>query len=143
MKEKYMQEAIKEAKKAYKKNEIPIGAVIVYKNRVIAKAHNKRIQKKDVTMHAEMIAIRKACKKIKDWRLNECTIYTTVEPCVMCLGTIIEARIGRIICGVENTKYHTMVFDLCEKTNIKIEYGVKNKEIDEQLKSFFKYIRNR
>jgi len=100
----YMLLALKEAKKAYKINEAPIGAVIVYKDVVISKAYNKREKEQNVTRHAEMIAIEKACKKINSWRLEECTLYVTLEPCLMCAGAIQQARIKRVVYGASDLK---------------------------------------
>ena len=105
MHEYYMNIALKEAKKALKRNEIPVGAVIVKNNKIISKGYNKREKTKNVTQHAEIIAITKACKKIKNWRLDDCVIYITMEPCMMCSGAIEQSRIKKIIYGVENKNY--------------------------------------
>lgn len=105
--EKYFEIAYYEAKKAYRKNEIPVGAVIIYKNKIIAKAHNSRQKKHNVLGHAEINAIIKASKKIKDWRLDECTMIVTLEPCKMCEAIINECRIGNVLyikSGKGNTK---------------------------------------
>ena len=102
MNEYYMNIAIKEAKKAYKYEEVPVGAVIVKNNKVIAKAFNKKEKTKNVTKHAEIIAISKACKKLKNWRLEDCIIYVTMEPCMMCSGAIEQSRIKKIVYGVKN-----------------------------------------
>ena len=91
-KEKFMKEALKEAKKAYEKEEIPVGAVIVKDNKIIARAYNQKEEKRDTTKHAEIIAIQKASKKIDAWRLQDCEMYVTLEPCSMCAGAIIQAR---------------------------------------------------
>ncbi len=103
--EKWMRLALKEAKKADMVDEVPIGAIIVYKDKVIARAHNKKESSKLATAHAELLAIEKACKKIGDWRLNECTLYTTIEPCVMCAGAIIQSRVGAIVYGAPDNKF--------------------------------------
>ena len=103
-KEEYMKIALKEAKKAKEKNEVPIGAVIVSEGKIISKAHNLRETKNNSLCHAEIIAINKACKKNKDWRLNECKMYVTLEPCMMCMGAIVESRIKKVYCGIENKK---------------------------------------
>ena len=100
----FMKEALKEAAKARKKDEVPIGAIIVHNNKIIAKGHNLRETKHDALGHAEIIAIRKANKKLKSWRLVDCTIYVTVEPCSMCAGAILQSRIGRIVYGTEDIK---------------------------------------
>ena len=105
MNELYMKMSIKEAKKALKKGEVPVGAVIVKNNKLISKAHNKREKAKNVIKHAEIIAISKACKKIKNWRLDDCEIYVTMEPCMMCSGAIEQSRIKKIIYGVKNENY--------------------------------------
>ena len=97
MNEYYMNLAIREAKKALKYNEVPVGAVIVKEGKIISKAHNKKETKKDVTKHAEIIAISKASKKLKNWRLDNCEIYVTMEPCMMCSGAIEQSRISAIL----------------------------------------------
>lgn len=102
--EKYMKLAILEAKKALINEDIPIGAVIVYEDKVIAKGYNKRNLKKNVLYHAEIIAIYKACTYMKDWRLEDTTMYVTVEPCPMCAGAILQARIPTVVFGAENKK---------------------------------------
>lgn len=96
MQEKFIQTVLKEAKKAYKQNEIPVGAIIVKNNKIIAKAHNMVERKKNATLHAELIAIKKASKKIKNWRLNDCEMYVTLEPCTMCMSAIELSRIKKI-----------------------------------------------
>ena len=105
MDEYYMKIAIKEAKKAIRYDEVPVGAVIIKKNKVISKAYNKKEKNNDVTKHAEIIAISKACKKLKNWRLDECEIYVTMEPCMMCSGAIEQSRIKKIVYGVKNENY--------------------------------------
>ena len=143
MNEKYMKMAIKEAKKALLKNEMPVGAVIVYENKIISRGHNMRETNKDSTLHAEIVAIRKACKKIGDWRLNKCLMYVTMEPCLMCMGALIESRIDKIVCGIRNTKFRKTNDEIIKKYNINIEYGIFNNEIKKDLQKFFKYIRNK
>ena len=96
-KEKFMKEALKEAKKAYEKLEVPVGAVIVSNGKIIARAHNLKESKKDTTKHAEILAIEKASKKLEAWRLLDCEMYVTLEPCSMCAGAIINARIKKYI----------------------------------------------
>lgn len=108
----FMEEAIKEAKIALKKEEVPIGAVIVKNGEIISKGHNLREKKKNALMHAEMIAIDKACKKLRDWRLEDCEIYITLEPCPMCAGAITNARIKKVIYGAKDK---TSQDGLCEK----------------------------
>ena len=109
---KFMEEAIKEAQKALKNQEVPIGAVIVKENKIISRGFNKREHKKNSLLHAEIVAIEKACKKLKDWRLEDCEIYVTLEPCPMCAGAILNSRIKKIYYG---TKDKTAQDDLCEK----------------------------
>ena len=104
MDEKYMKEALKQAKKAYAIEEVPIGCVIVHEDKIIARAYNKRNTKKSTLAHAELLAIQKACKKLGDWRLEECTMYITLEPCQMCAGAIVQARIPRVVIGTHNKK---------------------------------------
>ena len=105
MDEYFMQKAILYAKKALKYNEVPVGAIIVKNNKIISKAYNIKEKKQDVTMHAELIAISKACKKIKNWRLDDCTLYVTMEPCMMCCGAIEQSRIKNIVYGIKNEKF--------------------------------------
>lgn len=102
--EKYMKEAIRQAKKAYQREETPIGCVIVYEGRIIARGYNKRNWKKNTLAHAEIIAINKASRIIGDWRLEKCTMYVTLEPCPMCAGAIVQARIPRVVVGSMNPK---------------------------------------
>ena len=102
--EKYIKLALKEAQKALFKDEVPIGCVIVKDDKVIARGYNLRESKKDVTKHAEIVAIEKACKKLNSWRLVDCEIYVTLEPCPMCAGAIYQARIKRLIFGADDPK---------------------------------------
>ena len=102
--EKFMKEALKEAKKAYDKLEIPVGAVIVRDNKIIARAHNLKELKQDTTKHAEILAIKKASKKLNNWRLTDCEIYVTLEPCPMCAGAIINSRIKKVYIGAKDLK---------------------------------------
>ena len=138
MNEKYMAIAIKQAEKAYKKNEVPIGAVIVKNNKIIAKAYNKKEKTKQVTKHAEIIAIEKACKKLKTWHLNDCELYTTVEPCLMCSGAIIQSRIKKIYCATKNEKFGELD-NIVSNSNlkIKIEYGLLKEKSVQLLQQFF------
>jgi tRNA(adenine34) deaminase len=145
----FMKEALKEAKKAYKKDETPVGAVIVKDGRVIARGHNEKELKNDPTNHAEIIAIRKACKKLNTWRLNECDMYVTLEPCAMCAGAIIQARVGRLFIGTSDPKAGAVgsVIDILgvEKFNHKVDvcYGLLMEECSKILKDFFKELRQR
>ncbi len=101
---KYMKEAIKQARKAELLNEVPIGCVIVYKDKIIGRGYNRRNTDKTTLGHAEITAIKKASKKMNDWRLEECTLYVTLEPCQMCAGAIVQARIPRVVIGSMNPK---------------------------------------
>ena len=102
--EKYMRQAILQAKKAYANEETPIGCVIVYEDKIIARGYNKRNRKKNTLAHAELLAINKASRVMGDWRLEECTMYVTLEPCPMCAGAIVQARIPRVVIGSMNPK---------------------------------------
>ena len=132
MQKKYFDVAYREASKAYFKGEVPVGCVIVYKNKILAKAHNLKESMKDSTSHAEILAIRKASKKLNDWRLNECVLYTTLKPCLMCMGAIFESRISEVNYIVETEDYKNYYNEI----NIN-----KNKYLEEEslclLKSFF------
>ena len=140
----FMEIALKEAKKANKKDEVPIGAVIVKDNKVIAKGYNKREKSKNAINHAEIVAIKRACRKLKDWRLENCEMYVTLKPCPMCAGAISNARIKRVYFGAEETNNKD---NLCEqiflstRLNHKVEL-VKLEEYSsicsELLSSFFK-----
>ena len=140
----FMKEALKEAAKARKKDEVPIGAIIVQNNKIIAKGHNLRESKNDALGHAEIIAIRKANKKLKSWRLVDCTIYVTVEPCSMCAGAILQSRIDRIVYGTEDIKGGALgsSYNLFEQKSInhipEIESGVLKEECSQIIKDFFK-----
>ena len=147
MQEKFMQEALKEAKKAYKKLEIPVGAVIAKDGQIIARAHNMKEEKKDTTKHAEIIAIQRASKKLNSWRLNDCEMYVTLEPCPMCAGAVIQSRIKKVYIGAKDEKTGACgsVLNLLEdyKFNhqVEIENDVLSKECEEILKKFFKELR--
>ncbi|RHM60459.1 MULTISPECIES: nucleoside deaminase [Coprobacillaceae] len=107
--EYYMQKAYHEALKALKIDEVPVGAVIVRDGKIIARGHNQRESKNMATAHAETIAIQKACRKLNSWRLDDCTLYTTLEPCLMCTGVIIQSRIQRVVYGAHDTRW--LAFD--------------------------------
>ena len=146
-KNKFMQEALKEAKKAYDKLEVPVGAVIVKDGKIIAKALNLKETKTDTTKHAEILAIQKASKKLKSWRLTECEMYVTLEPCSMCAGAIINARINKIYIGAldEKTGAVGSVLNLLEdyKFNhkVEVEKDIMKPQCEEILKRFFKMLR--
>jgi len=145
----FMNRAYKEALKAYKKDEVPIGAVIVKDGKIIARAHNERELRKDATLHAEITAIKKACKKLGSWRLNECDIYVTLEPCAMCAGALIQSRMKTVYIGTPDPKAGAAgsvinIFNV-EKFNHKVEvvYGIMEEECSEILKNFFRELRRR
>lgn len=147
--EKYMREAIKQARKAAKIDEVPIGCVIVYDDKIIARGYNKRNIDKSTLAHAEIIAIRKAAKVIGDWRLEDCTMYITLEPCPMCAGAIVQARIPRVVVGAMNPKAGCAgsVINLLQMDgfNHKAELtsGVLVDECRTMLQDFFKEMRKR
>jgi tRNA(adenine34) deaminase len=133
----FMNLALKQALKAYKKQEVPIGAIVVKNGKIISKAYNKKENKQITTKHAEIIAIERACKKLKTWHLDGCEIYTTMEPCLMCYGAIEQSRISKIYYGLKN-----MNFGFKSKYNIETklqvcECKISNEYID-YIKSFFK-----
>lgn len=141
-----MREALKEAKKAYEKQEIPVGAVIVKEGKIIARAHNLKETKKLSIAHAEILAIEKASKKLKTWRLNDCDMYVTLEPCTMCMGAIILARINNLYIGTldEKTGACGSFVDLSSyKYNhtVNIKTGILKEDCEYILKDFFKILR--
>ena len=142
-----MKEALKEAKKAYDKLEIPVGAVIVKDGKIIARAHNSKEEKQDTTRHAEIIAIQRASKKLQNWRLNDCEMYVTLEPCPMCAGAIIQSRIKKVYIGAmdEKTGACGSVLNLLSdyKFNhvVEVESGFLKEECEKMLKDFFKLLR--
>lgn len=139
----YMKEAIKEAKKAYKNGDIPVGVVIVKDDEIIARAYNKKNKNKNPLHHAEMIAIDKACKRVGDFRLEGCEMYVTKEPCVMCFGAILSARIDRVYYGACDLKYGIVAKADSIKFNHKCEWvgGVMEQQCSQLLTNFFKEIR--
>lgn len=147
--EKYMREAIKQARKAAKIDEVPIGCVIIYDDKIIARGYNRRNTDKSTLAHAEIIAIRKAAKVIGDWRLEDCTMYITLEPCPMCAGAIVQARIPRVVVGAMNPKAGCAgsVINLLQMDgfNHKAELtsGVLVDECRTMLQDFFKEMRKR
>ena len=147
MNNKYMKSAIKEAQKAYEKLEIPVGAIIVKDGKIIARGHNIKETKRDTTKHAEIIAIQKASKKLGNWRLNNCEMYVTLEPCSMCAGAILNSRISKVYIGTmdEKTGACGSVLNLLKdyKFNHKVdvEYGIMQQECEKMLKEFFKELR--
>lgn len=134
MKEKYMLEAMKQAKKAALNGDIPVGAVIVKNDKIISRAYNKREKTKNAINHAEIIAIRKACSKIGDWRLNGCTLYVTLEPCSMCMGAAVQARIDKIMYATKSYGNSTSESEI-EAFEIN-NFDMKRKS-SEMIKNFF------
>ncbi len=146
--EDFMKEALKEAHKAYQKGETPIGAVAVYHNKIIARGYNQREKKESVLSHAELIVLKKACKKLKSWRLEEVEIYVTLEPCIMCAGAMIQARIPSLIYGAKNSRFgaHTgpmNLFSGAYNHNVTVRGGVLEEECSFLLTSFFKDLRKK
>ena len=144
----YLEEAIAQASIAYKKKEVPIGAVIVKDNKIIARARNRREKSQNALHHAEILAINKACKKLKSWRLNDCTMYVTLEPCAMCAGAILNARLTKVVIGCLDSNHgavtskYSLLSDgtLNHKTEVEI---LENEECKSLIKSFFKTIRKK
>lgn len=144
----YMKAALKEAQKAYLEDEVPVGAIIVYQDKIIARAHNQREKDQQSTSHAEILAIRKACKKIGSWRLEGCTLYITLEPCCMCSGAIIQSRIPKVIYGALDYRFGTHksifnLFDIKFNHEVDIQGGVLEEECSNLLKDFFKELRSK
>ncbi len=145
---KFMTAALKQAKKADIENEVPVGAVVVYQGKIIARAHNKREQSQSFYAHAEFLAMIKATKKIGSWRLEDCDVYVTMEPCPMCAGAMIQARIRNLFYGVNDTKSGvavslTNIFELPFNHRIRVEQGLLADESREILKIFFKRLRQK
>lgn len=142
-KEKYMRLALLEAKKAASEDEVPIGCVIVKDNKVISKGHNRREIKNDVTSHAEIEAIRKASKKLQDWQLIDCDLYVTIEPCLMCMGAIIQSHIRNVYYGSEDPKGGAVIssLNICDVKNLNhhphVEGGILKSECSQIMKNYF------
>lgn len=147
--ERYMKEALKQAKKAFEIDEVPIGCVITYQDKIIARGYNKRNTNKNTLAHAELAAINKASKKIGDWRLEGCTLYVTLEPCQMCAGAIVQSRIDKVVIGSMNAKAGCAgsILNLLQMEEfnhqVEIEYGVLQKECSKILKEFFQKLRDK
>lgn len=147
--EKYMRAAIVQAKKASAIGEVPIGCVIVYENKIIARGYNRRTIDKNVLSHAEINAIKKACKIIGDWRLEGCTMYVTLEPCPMCAGAIVQARIPRVVIGCMNQKAGCAgsILDMLHESRfnhqVETETGVLGEDCSHMMKEFFKELREK
>ncbi len=147
---RFMAEAIKEARKAAQKGEVPVGCVIVCQGEVISRGHNLREGKNDPTAHAEIIAIRKAASRLKNWRLAGCTLYATIEPCPMCAGAIVLSRIDRVVYAVEDEKAGAVksLYTLLEDKRLnhqvaEVVKGVREEEVRTLMRSFFKILRKK
>ncbi len=142
-----MKEALKCARKALAEGEVPIGAVVVADGKVISRGYNKRTKKQIATAHAEIEAIEKACRKLKSWRIPECEIYVTLEPCPMCMGAVLNARIKKVYFGAYEAKGRSMTAELAQSNLVnhtaEVEGGVMEKECAEILSSFFSSMRER
>ena len=147
--EKYMKEALKQAKKAYALGEVPIGCVIVHEGQIIGRGYNRRNTDKNTLAHAEITAINKASKKIVDWRLEECTLYVTLEPCQMCAGAIVQARIPEVVMGCMNPKAGCAgsILNILEMPEfnhqVAVTRGILGQECSDMLKLFFTELRIR
>ena len=147
--EKYMKEAIRQAKKAYALGEVPIGCVIVYEGRIIGRGYNRRNTDKNTLAHAEITAIKKASKKIGDWRLEGCSLYVTLEPCQMCAGAIVQARIDEVVMGSMNPKAGCggSILNILEMPEfnhqVQVERGVLAEACTQMLTTFFRELRER
>ena len=147
--EKYMKAAIREARKAYKLNEVPIGCVIVQNDKIIARGYNRRNTDKNTLAHAELAAIKKASKKTGDWRLEDCTMYVTLEPCQMCAGAIVQSRLGKVVIGSMNPKAGCAgsVLNLLQMKQfnhqVEIQTGVLQEECSAMLSEFFQELREK
>lgn len=145
----YMQEALKEARKAYELDESPIGAIIVYRDQIIGRGHNRRNTDKNPLAHAEIAAIEEACKYLGDWRLEECTIYITLEPCPMCSGAIVQARIPQVVFGAKSPKagFAGSVINILQMDSLnhrcEVIAGICEEESASLLKTYFKNMRNK
>ena len=149
MEEKFMKEAIKLAKKAQLLNEMPVGAVIVKDGKIIARGHNKRETKKNALLHAEIDAINKACRKLGGWRLVGCDMYVTLEPCPMCAGALLNARVENVYFGAYDEKsgcagsaLNLFNMNLCNYS-LNVQGGILQEECTLVIKDFFKNLRNR
>ena len=143
----YMKQALKEAEKAYQKLEVPVGAVIVKDGKIIARAHNQKETKTDTTKPAEILAIQKASKKLKSWRLIDCEMYVTLEPCSMCAGAMINSRIKKVYIGAMDEKTGAvgsvlnLLDDYTFNHKVEVEKGIMEEECQEILKKFFRELR--
>lgn len=144
---KYMKEAIRQAKKAYAIGEVPIGCVIVRDGKIISRGYNRRTIDKNTLAHAELAAIKKASKKLDDWRLEGCTMYVTLEPCQMCAGALVQSRIDRVVVGCMNPKAGCAgsILNLLQMPEfnhqVEMETGVLEEECSQMMKDFFRELR--
>ena len=144
---KYMKEAIRQAKKAYAIGEVPIGCVIVRDGKIISRGYNRRTIDKNTLAHAELAAIKKASKKLNDWRLEGCTMYVTLEPCQMCAGALVQSRIDRVVVGCMNPKAGCAgsILNLLQMPEfnhqVELETGVLEEECSQMMKDFFRELR--
>ncbi|MDF2942906.1 MAG: hypothetical protein K0S01_1764 [Herbinix sp.] len=149
MNEKYMREALKQARKAYRLGEVPIGCVIVYQDKIIGRGYNKRNTKKTTLAHAELVAIERASKAMGDWRLEDCIMYVTLEPCQMCAGAIVQARIKKVVVGTMNPKAGCAgsILNLLQMKEfnhqVELTTGVLEEECTKVLQEFFQDLRIR
>ena len=149
MEEKYMREAIRQAKKAYAIGEVPIGCVIVYEDKIIGRGYNRRTIDKNTLAHAELIAMKKACKAMGDWRLEGCTMYVTLEPCQMCSGAIVQSRMDKVVVGCMNPKagWAGSILNLLQMEEfnhqVELDIGVLGEECSLMMKEFFKELREK
>ncbi len=147
--EKYMKQAIKQAKKAYALGEVPIGCVIVYQDKIIGRGYNRRTIDKNTIAHAEMMAIKRASRKMDDWRLEDCTMYVTLEPCQMCSGAIVQSRMKKVVIGCMNPKAGCAgsILNLLQMEEfnhqVELEIGVLGEECSMMMKQFFKELREK
>ena len=149
-KERFMKEALKQAKKGFDKGECPIGCVIVKDGKILVRSHNQKLAKCNPLLHAEVVAIDKACRKTGDWRLNDCDMYVTLEPCTMCSGAIIQSRIRKVYFGAYEPKSGAVcscndIFNVEHGHNHKVEFegGILEEECSLLMKAFFKNLRDR
>ena len=147
--ERFMREALRQAKKAYALNEVPIGCVIEYEGKIIARGYNRRNTDKNTLAHAELLAIKRASKKLGDWRLEGCTMYVTLEPCQMCAGAIVQARISRVVVGSMNPKAGCAgsILNLLQMPQfnhqVELQTGVLKEECSAMLSGFFRELREK
>lgn len=147
--EKFMKVAIAQAKKAYALGEVPIGCVIVYEGKIIGRGYNRRTIDKNTIAHAEMIAIKKASKKMDDWRLEDCTMYVTLEPCQMCSGAIVQSRMKKVVIGCMNPKAGCAgsILNLLQMEEfnhqVELETGVLEEECSRMMTNFFRELREK